>query len=305
MNNFTVSINPTYFCNFRCDFCYLTPTQLADRKRITPQELDQKLKQVSVPITHVDLYGGEIGLLDAEYFYSLKDVIRKYFQGTININTNFSARPDFFLDDDVHISVSYDFEARELSDKVMQNIMLFPKELSVLVLASPKVLSTDVDFMINTFNMIQNIKCVEIKPYSINQANAFPVTHSDFAQHIIKWISSPVNKQFEFVNVEELEDVLEGKRNAFSNDHVYITPDANFGVLEFDENDKEYFKEYSTFNEYLEWAKIEPTKNVSPICYDCEYYGKCLTEHYRYVKDLTNGCNGYKELIDWYARLED
>lgn len=305
MTEFTVSINPTYFCNFRCDFCYLTPEQLANKHRISPQELDQKLSEITVPITHVDLYGGEIGLLDKDYFYSIKNVIKKHFSGKININTNFSARPDFFLDDDVHVSVSYDFEARELSDTVLRNILLFPKDVSVLVLASPKVLATDVDYMINTFNMVQNIRCVEIKPYSTNQANAHPVTHKDFEEHVKKWIESPIQKQFEFVNVDELEDVLDGVRNAFSNDHVYITPDAKFGVLEFDDDDNEYFEKYSTFSEYLFWADNEPTKNVSPICHKCEYYGKCLTEHYRFVHDLDNGCNGYKGLIDWYARLED
>lgn len=305
MTEFTVSINPTYFCNFRCDFCYLTTAQLGNKKRIAPEDLDKRLSEVSVPITHVDLYGGEIGMLDKEYFYSLKTVIRKYFSGRININTNLSARPDFFLDDDVHISVSYDFEAREQSDKVLQNMMLFPKDISVLVLASPKVLATNVDLMINTFNMMQNVKCVEIKPYSTNQANAHPVTHRDFEQHVQQWIESPVLKQFDFVNVDDLEDVLEGNRNAFSNDHVYITPNATFGVLEFDKNDNEFFEEYNTFDEYLLWASKESTENVSEICHNCKYYGKCLTEHYRYVKDLNNGCNGYKGLIDWYAELED
>jgi sulfatase maturation enzyme AslB (radical SAM superfamily) len=305
MTEFTVSINPTYYCNFRCDFCYLTPKQLGDKQRISPEDLDKRLSEITVPITHVDLYGGEIGLLEPKYYYSLKTVIRKYYNGTININTNLSARPDFFLDDDVHVSVSYDFEARELSTKVMQNIMLFPKDISVLVLASPRVLETDVEFMINTFNMVQNIKCVEIKPYSTNQANAHSVTHRDFEQHVQRWIESPIEKQFEFVNVEELEDVLEGIRNAFSNDHVYITPDAKFGVLEFDQDDNEFFEKYNTFDEYKLWTKQESTSNVSDICKACEYYGKCLTEHYRYVKDLDNGCNGYKGLIDWYARLED
>ncbi len=30
----TVSVNPSYFCNFRCDFCYLTEEQLSDQKKI-------------------------------------------------------------------------------------------------------------------------------------------------------------------------------------------------------------------------------------------------------------------------------
>lgn len=28
------------------------------------------------------------------------------------------------------------------------------------------------------------------------------------------------------------------------------------------------------------------------------------TEHYRYVLDLDNGCNGYKGLLEYYERME-
>jgi len=27
-----------------------------------------------------------------------------------------------------------------------------------------------------------------------------------------------------------------------------------------------------------------------------------LTEHYRYVKDLDNGCNGYRGLLEWQEK---
>ena len=55
-----VSINPSYFCNFRCDFCYLTEEQLSDQKKIELEKLDDLLSQIP-NIEHVDLYGGEIG----------------------------------------------------------------------------------------------------------------------------------------------------------------------------------------------------------------------------------------------------
>ena len=79
MNNITVSINPSYFCNFRCGFCYLTPEQLGDQKKIPLAILDQRLKEISRvrKIDWVDLYGGEIGALKKKYFYGLRDVIRK------------------------------------------------------------------------------------------------------------------------------------------------------------------------------------------------------------------------------------
>jgi MoaA/NifB/PqqE/SkfB family radical SAM enzyme len=295
-----LSINPTYYCNFACDFCYLTKTQLNDRHKITPMWLDHSMTQITDPIGHVDLYGGEIGLLTPEYYYSIKDVIKQYYSGSININTNLSAFPDFFRDDDVTLSVSYDFHAREKEQHVLNNMMNANKDLSVLILASPKVLDMDVEFMIFTLNMISNIKSVEIKPYSTNQANAFNVTHKDFEEFVKKWIDADTEKRFEFTNQQLIEDALDGKYSAFSDDHVYITPSGNFGVLEFDKNDREYFKELDSYWGYKQWAAEEPLKNVSDICRSCNYYGGCLTEHYRYVKDLTNGCNGYKGLLDWY-----
>ena len=57
-----VSINPSYFCNFNCSFCYLTKEQLADTKKIPLAKLDKLLGQIP-DISYVDLYGGEIGAL--------------------------------------------------------------------------------------------------------------------------------------------------------------------------------------------------------------------------------------------------
>ena len=300
-----LSINPTYHCNFRCDFCYLTPEQLANMNRISPEKLDETMSKITDPIDHVDLYGGEIGLLTSEYFYDIKEVIRKYYEGDININTNYSALPAYFNDPDITISVSYDFSAREKEQFVLNNIMRSVKPLSVLILASPKVLEMDVEFMIFTLNMCSQVQSVEIKPYSTNQANAHNVTHKDFEEFVKKWIEATTPKNFEFQNEYLIQDCLDKKYSAFSDDHVYITPTGKFAVLEFDKYDREFFEEYDTYEEYRHWASIEPIKNISDICRSCPYYGGCLTEHYRYVTDLTNSCNGYRGLLDWYdERME-
>ncbi len=294
-----ISINPSYFCNFRCSFCYLTEKQLADQKRISLERLDELLSQVP-NISHVDLYGGEIGALKKDYFYSLRDIIRKYYKEKINIITNFSMLHEGFFEDDFYLSVSYDFDAREKHDRVYQNMLQSPVPIAVLILASPQVLAKDVDLMIEELNFCKSVESVEIKPYSINQANCHNVTHKDFEDFVKKWINSSIKKNFEFVNELNIHDSLNQKYVAFSDDHVYITPNGKFGVLEFDSDDREYFLELETFDEYLKWAKLEPIKNTSNICRSCEYYGHCLTEHYRYVKDLNNSCNGYIGLLNWY-----
>ena len=114
------------------------------------------------------------------------------------------------------------------------------------------------------------------------------------------------NKKFEFVNQKLLNSVIEKSRNAFSDDHIYITPSGNYGVLEFDLNDNEFFLEYESLQEYFDWCEKEKVRvSKNKYCKNCDYYGHCLSEHLRDVKSLDNGCNGFKHLIEWYARLEN
>jgi len=304
MNSITVSINPSYFCNFRCNFCYLTPEQLGDQKKIPLAILNQRLKEISEvrKIDWVDLYGGEIGALKKDYFYGIKNVIRKYYKDKINIITNYSMLHEGFFENDFYLSISYDFEAREKSNLVYNNMFQSTVPIAVLILASQKVIEMNVDDMINKLNLCSSIESVEIKPYSINQANAHPITHKDFELFVKKWIESSVTKKFDFINEGKIIESLNKNYNAFSNNHVYITPNGNFAVLEFNKDDKEYFLELNSIKEYIKWAEQEPINNVSDICKKCKYYGHCLTEHYRYVKDLKNSCNGYKGLLDYYEQ---
>lgn len=297
-----ISINPSYFCNFDCDFCYLTKEQLKDQKKIKIDKLDYLLSQVP-RIDYIDLYGGEIGALNSDYYKDLKQTIRKYYSGEINLITNFSMLNDEFFKEDISLTISYDFEARERHEKVFQNMLMSRKQFSLLILASPEILQKNVDEMILQLNILQNLISVEVKPYSINQANAHAVTHTEYEDFIKKWIDSPIEKNYRFGNQEYIERSLKGEYNAYSDDHVYITPNGKFGVLEFDENDKEYFLEVDSFDDYLGWAKKEK-KELSEICKKCEYVGRCLTEHYRDVTSLEHGCSGYKGLLDWYRAID-
>lgn len=305
-----LSINPTYYCNFRCSFCYLTESQLSDRKLISLDVLEKRLQEVLVheQVDMVDLYGGEVGLLPQHYVQDLCNLLERYGIDDINIITNLSMLNDVVKNPNFYLTVSYDFDCREQSDRVWNNMTQLDRPFAILMLAGPDLIAKDVDGMISQLNLLSNLVSVEIKPYSTNQSNSFNLTHADFENFVKKWIESSKEKNFEFVNERNIVESLDKTRNAFSNDHVYITPHGKFAVLEFDLNDREFFQELDSIEDYFVWAKNEPTKNTSKICQSCEYYGNCLTEHYRYVKDLTNSCNGYKLLLDWYrnyARVEN
>lgn len=299
---FSVSINPTYFCNFNCDFCYLSKEQLRDRQTASIDTIMTRLSEIVPPITHIDLYGGEIGLLPDEYLNELIDKIKAKYNPSISIITNLSAIRDVFLRPDIDLSVSFDFDAREKESLVFTNMLSLNRPFSVLILASEKVIDNSVRYMINMLNTLSNCIAVEIKPFSSTTHREQFVGDREYEEFIKKWIDHPVPKNWLFINQEKIEECLDGKYNAFSDDHVYITPSGRFAVLDFDLLGNESFTELNSFLEYIEWTKKEKTRGVSDICKECKYFGKCLTEHYKYVAfdPKINGCNGYFNLLEWY-----
>lgn len=313
-----LSINPSYFCNFRCPWCYLKPEQLGDQKCIDHFKLSELLNEVQThrDIEHIDLYGGEIGVLKEGALEKITNAIKIYYKEKININTNLSMMREEFMNPDYFISVSYDMESREDHEKVWNNMLKLPVPFSVLILANEKVLKTSTQHiwskMIHLNRDNQNFQGFEIKPYSTNQANQHPITHAHFEDFILRMLETKpkpdltaeafkTRRPIHFINEDNIKDSLNSSYNAYSDDHLYITPNGKFAVLDFDKNDNEYFLELPSYSSYQQWAWQE--KRVqSPICNSCSYFGHCLTEHYRYVKDLKNSCNGYRGLIDWYGK---
>jgi sulfatase maturation enzyme AslB (radical SAM superfamily) len=307
MESITLSINPWYYCNFSCDFCYLTPEQLSDKTLLPLEILEQRLIEVmSVRKIHmVDLYGGEVALLPLDYIQSMKELLHAYGIYDINIITNLSAINEITTDPDFYISVSYDFDAREKSELVFRNMTQLQRPFSVLMLASKDLVDKNVPEMIETLNLLENLQSVEIKPYSPNQSNQDTVYYTQFEEFVKSFLQYP-NKKFQFINEDLLQTVLDKSRNSFSDDHVYITPTGKYGVLEFDLNDNEFFLEYDSLDKYFTWCEKEKHRvSRNKYCNSCEYFGNCLSEHLREVKSLDNSCNGFKNLIEWYARLEN
>lgn len=284
--------------------------QLADKKRLNLETLHVLLEEVSshTQIGYVELYGGEISLLDPEYLQGLVDTITKFYLGDISVITNLSAIPALFLQDNIIVSASYDFECREKNQLVFNNMLKFPRDIHVLVLATPCVIQSSVEDMIGTLNLLSNVKTVEIKPYSTNQSNAFDVSFKQYETFVQQWIASTTPKQFELTNELQIKQCIAHTKNAFSDDHLYITPSGKLAVLEFDLNNREYFLELENFDKYKVWCSREKDRVFkNSYCNKCEYLGCCLSEHLRNVTDITNSCNGFKHLIDWYknAALEN
>ena len=307
MRGISLSINPTYLCNFRCNFCYLTKEQLADKAKLDLTKLESQITHISEyrEIVKVDFYGGELALLPYEYLFELDQVVRKFYRGQVNIITNLSIINPFFLSASNTLSVSWDYHLRQDYKKVLDNIRSVGKDVHILMLASPQMLKwnqKEVDECIDILNKVENIKDVEIKPYSENQANSYAHSYKDFEELVIKWIDSKQKRKFNFTNIDLIKRSLSREAHSWSDDHLYICPQGNLNVLDFDKNQNEYFLELNSFSDYERWCLNEKEKVTNnSYCSSCNYLGHCLSEHLKEVYKLDNSCNGFKGLLDFYA----
>ena len=296
-----LSINPTYYCNLRCSFCYLTPEQLGDKRRLDLEDLEARIDEVQTAgyvITHVDLYGGEVSLLPPEYVHEIKTLLYSRGITDIVLNSNLTAVNEITLDESFELSVSYDFKAREMHERVFANMLSLPRWFDVLILASRELIdNVSVDEIVQHFNLLNNVRAVEVKPYSENQANSQGVRFDEF-EELVYQIANHPERQFYFENVSQIGYALEGTRNAYSDDHLYITPAGHFAVLEFDLNDREFFLPIRDITHYEQWCAAEKIRvGKNSFCNACEFKGNCLSEHLRNVKSLEHSCNGFHNLL--------
>lgn len=299
-----LSINPSYLCNLRCDFCYLTPEQLGDTKRLGLSVLRKRLSEVIErfgSIEHIDLYGGEISALPNDYQLELLAVIREFYAGDVNLNTNLIRISPLVHEPNVTTSVSFDGPARDRWETTLCNMALLNTSFAVLVLCSPKVLEFGAQNMIDIMRGYYQIKSVEIKPYSTNQSNQHAVDYRAFEEYVIEWMKQRDSFMFSFENRNRLVDSLYCGYNAWSDDHLYITPNGRFAVLEFDLNDNEFFLELNSLDDFKKWTRVEQQRVVNnSYCGQCEFLGRCLTEHYRHVDGVDHSCSGFYHLLKWF-----
>lgn len=298
-----LSINPTYYCNMSCGWCYLTPEQLADKGKVDLDVLRTRLETISqnYTISHVDVYGGEVTLLPKEYQRSFMDLVESFNPLSVNVVTNFTAPLSPILQEyDVDVSVSYDHVARPNYDTVYQNLLLSSHRVVILTLVSREFLDTvDLDEYVRSLSMLQHLVSVDIKPYSTNQSNDHSVSYMEYEDVVRRVIDHP-DRKFHLTNVDQIADVISGQHNAYSDNHLYITPTGDIAVLDFDMEDREYFRVVNDMESYREWILREVVITDEGACGVCKYRGGCLSEHIRVVRDVDESCNGFFKLLETY-----
>lgn len=289
-----ISLCPSFYCNFRCGWCYLSTDQLSSKQLISLRELENTIKYINLfeDITHIDIYGGEPTLLPINWSIDLITLLRNITKAHINVITNLSSshHPLLFLSDSV--GISYDFDKREHHEKVRENIRIFPRNKHVITLINELHQIDVIDSYIRDLTLL-NVDSWELKPFSVSKFNSQFKEDFDAFEIFVKTVIEK-KPPFEIIN----EHNIINTKSSFSDDHLYILPNSKMYVLDFNEQHHEYFSEVSNIQEFYLWTQKEYEMFINnKKCITCSYNGSCLSEHLKVYNDT---CNGFPNLIKWY-----
>ncbi|WPU65622.1 hypothetical protein [Peredibacter starrii] len=309
-----LSLNPTYYCNFRngkcAETCYLTSSQLSDPKILDVKDISARVTELEqqAQLEHIDLYGGEITILPIDYQYELLG----YLAGlscSLNLVTNLSNVNSPFIHhrgNDFTLSVSWDYRARQGHEAIYEKMKTLSRDFTVLSLASPEFMTFSPLEILKILNQLPFLSAFEIKPYNQNQGNALKISHRAYEKLIQSYVEIYRSRSwnFSFTNLHELQNAIEKNRRSWSDNHIYLTPANRWAVLDFDQQGREYFLHLQDLNEYQSWAKNEKaTYTIDPHCQECRFLGHCLSEHLKPINDFeSTSCSGFKNLLDWFEK---
>lgn len=259
--NYTLTIHPTYICNFACDFCH--QNEYGDsRDYLDLDLLGQVLSTIDKPINRICLMGGEVSVLPDKYLIRLLDMVETY-NVPIGTQTNLFKINPLLLKHD--ITVSYDFDARPQYEKVFQNMLMLEKPYDITTVISRKVFRKDINELFAFYSSLRNLRLLKLLPQKATfKGDPNSPTVEEFTSFIKTFIK--LNPSFE----------VSQKDASFSEDKdLIIAPD---GTLHTDR-----------------WHGTQIVE--TSVCYTCSFRDKCDIKGL-ISPDSEETCDYKKFLID-------
>lgn len=197
-----LSIITTYSCPFKCPFCYYKD-KCSDNAVLDVKILDKFLNKNASKFNKIYISGGEPSLLPQSYIEQVYKTVTNY------SNTEIKAFPisNSFILPGVTYNISYDFIARPRVRESWIKLLDFPQPFNVTVTLSPLVFKYYPNKILQTFNMLKNIKQVEFKPYFKHAFSQFEIKSSDYRRFIECVEESKLNLNYQV----KFDDIFYGR----------------------------------------------------------------------------------------------
>ena len=288
----SLSVMPSYYCEYDCKFCYLGSLKKS-KEKLNIGLLNSQIKDIitKYDVEHCLVYGGEITLLRLGYLCSVFSVLSQYLDN-ISVVTMLSK-----LDVIKHllhkfpalqISTSYNFDeySKLVANRIQKLKQFYKKPIVVNTIVDKKLISKSTKEIEQTFLDLE-IDAVLFLPYSKSVLNKestaqYEISFTEYEQFLIKAIRS-------FKKIKVLN-----KPNQAAKRSLFITPQNEYALVQYNDQLEEHFEVCrSLLNFEYKYVQSIPTR-----CISCQYYeSKCMADHMLVQSDQ---CNGLMNLIREY-----
>lgn len=225
-----LKICTTYSCPFKCYFCF-NKDKAEDNTLLPLEDVEKFLEKNSKKFDKIVITGGEPSLVLKSYITQLVELVKKY---TSNVEMEtYPIIENSFFDNftDVKLNVSYDFTARSRVQEVWKQLLTFNRPFDIIVTLSPIVFRFSPNKIIQTLNMLPNLKHVTFKPFLNNKNYQYNIKQSDYQNFVDVLNGSKLNVHFTYSYTD-------------FNDEFILTPHNKLCVVQFDKEIR-YEKEIS------------------------------------------------------------
>lgn len=295
MDKLQLSIIPSFYCNYNCQYCYLGDLR-KDKKLLNLNDLEKRLQELSnYKIDNISVYGGELSLLNKPYLEELIKILPKC-EITFTTNASNPWLIDWCHQNNIHIAISLNEERPNYHQTIQYLKTLSNKndiELSVVVL--PSLLNKSYSELYQFYNNLgYNVYFIQYHPSKLSkiQYNISQKDYNIFLENMIqeshKHNGIKISNEIVFYDKEHIPT-----KNGF----LFINPNGNYSTVIYDENNIEEYKEYFNLTDWYNDCYNEKQWYFNNCLY-CEYYNKCKAEHL--VNLQKPYCSGLYNILKLY-----
>lgn len=298
MKNLTLSIMPSYKCNFKCEYCYLGDL-IKTYKSLDLSVMNDLLLELKqqYTINHVNLYGGELSLLDQNYLQQLINIIKDNINNCgISITSNFSNENilTFCLSNNIQLNVSLN-EERYNYLQTLNKIKKFSgtKLFDLAVVVLPSILNYSIPDLYKFYNELE-FDVFFIQHHNSIHQQTYSISIDQFSNFLYDFICYHTNQKQNKFKIENLEILNDEDYNPNTESYLFINPDGKYCTTSF----KNRIEEYILFDNLQQWQQYCETSRQLYIdkCSTCELFDKCKAEHLEILKNKDE-CSGLKQLL--------
>lgn len=294
---------PTYQCNGTCAFCYLGK-QVKQTEVLSLHVLQEKLWSIDKRYQcnlNIEVFGGEITLLDYQYVRDLLKLCNQYSFGDVGIVTNLTnvEYVKQLIDDGVPVAVSWNEERGRVGKKAMSNLLSLDNKyrsaIDLQIVCLPSVIKQGAQSLLDMVESLC-VRSVTILQYypAVQSKKQYSVNNEQYQQFMLEFVDIYNNNDYTF-KVGNL-DLWKSRYDCKQSSNIFIAPNGKYAVTVYDQDGKESFEYFDDLKTYDDICSKELVTYVNK-CITCRLFNNCLAEHLRF--DQQTVCCGLPALTQY------